>query len=645
MEHAMRKLIGIEEAPKWLFDLATTVSQRRDVPDGDGWITERIPQGSRNNTLTRIAGYFRRKGFGGTVLEKLLQTVNQEQCEPPLDTAEVARIAASVERYPPSAPFRVEGPDADAGGQPDPGDNSEPDDESADESARQLPDIVVSNRPLGYVTADAIEALEAANYPPQMFQRSGTLCRFRFDETGRPVMEQMSESHVRHEMVRSAYYLRRIGGGTVHVIPSSALVRDVLACRKWPFPPLQGIVETPVLRRDGSLLSTPGYDPATRLIYVPAHGLRVPEIPERPTAWHIAQAKALIDELIGDFPFVDAASKANAIAAFVSVIVRPVIDGPVPLGLIDAPMRGTGKGLLAECISYIPTGRNAALMTAPTNEEEWRKQITAQLIKGGAIITIDNLEGKFASPNLAAALTASTWEDRILGRSEIVALPQLACWFATGNNIQLGGDIPRRCYLIRLDAKTARPCDRTGFRHPDLHGSKKEHRGELIAALLTLARNYFASETRSYSGSLLGSYESWSQVVGGILEHAGITGFRENVEDMQANNDSDEGQWEAFFAEWYTKFGERPVTVGDIIRGFDDNGYPTRLREAIPDWLLDDLREPGRFRKRLGEALSRQRDAIYGSWRLERAGKARSNVSTWRVVEAETATKPRACAA
>ena len=34
----------------------------------------------------------------------------------------------------------------------------------------------------------------------------------------------------------------------------------------WPFPDVNGIIATPVMRRDGSILDKPGYDPATGLI-------------------------------------------------------------------------------------------------------------------------------------------------------------------------------------------------------------------------------------------------------------------------------------------------------------------------------------------------------------------------------------------
>ena len=32
---------------------------------------------------------------------------------------------------------------------------------------------------------------------------------------------------------------------------------------EWPFPPLRGVIATQTMRHDGTLLTKPGYDPAT----------------------------------------------------------------------------------------------------------------------------------------------------------------------------------------------------------------------------------------------------------------------------------------------------------------------------------------------------------------------------------------------
>ncbi len=61
-----------------------------------------ITEGGRNATLMTLAGSMRARGMSQQAIEGALQIENQSRCQPPLDEREVARIAASVSRYPPS---------------------------------------------------------------------------------------------------------------------------------------------------------------------------------------------------------------------------------------------------------------------------------------------------------------------------------------------------------------------------------------------------------------------------------------------------------------------------------------------------------------------------------------------------------------
>jgi hypothetical protein len=59
----------------------------------------KVSEGSRNETLTRYAGYFRYKGLAAKAIASVLETINQEICDPPLQNREVRRIARSVGKY------------------------------------------------------------------------------------------------------------------------------------------------------------------------------------------------------------------------------------------------------------------------------------------------------------------------------------------------------------------------------------------------------------------------------------------------------------------------------------------------------------------------------------------------------------------
>lgn len=492
------------------------------------------------------------------------------------------------------------------------------------------PIIVYSNRQLDDVTHEALDALRASNSPPRLFVRKRHLVRVGIDEDGSPVIELVGEAGLRARLAQVSDAVRLGRRGAADCFPSQDVVRNILALGGWPFPALQNIVEMPVLRPDGTVLTEPGYDARTRLVYVPASHLEVPEIAETPTKLDVADSLDLIFEVIEDFPFEDDASKANALAMLLTPIMRFAITGKTPLALVDAPQAGTGKGLLTEVVGLVTTGRAGGMMSAPDDEDEWRKRLTAALLTGSSIITIDNVERQLQSASLASVLTASEWTDRVLGRSEMVTLPVRVSWMATGNNIRLGGDIPRRCYWIRLDAKTARPWKRTQFRHEDLLAWVSEQRGEIVAALLTITRAWYAAGKPQIAPPVVGSFQEWARTIAAVLGFARIKGFLTNLETMYDRADESAVQWEQFLGVLASTFKQEPFTAKEVVERVQCN---REFSAVLPDDVAPVGDKEGSIQRRLGKGFSKREGRRYGDLdiHLERAGMDGRAVK-WRVV-------------
>src|SRR5215471_3123691 len=509
----------------------------------------------------------------------------------------------------------------------------------ADAIPGEYPQVIVNNRPLREITAEIVQVLQSTNTPPVLFLQAGRLVRLRQDERGQTWLEPVTDLHLRRRLTQVADVVHVSGAPAEHawhVFPSLTLLRDVLALESWPFPPVESIVETPIVRPDGSLQTTPGYDPMTRLLYRPAPGVTFPPVPATPSVADIQRALALLDEAIGEFPYVDDASKANALALLLTPILRPAIAGPVPLALVDAPQAGTGKSLLTRVMALIATGRPAAMMTAPAGDEEFRKKITATLLSGTALILLDNVEGPLLAGSLAAAVTTETWSDRILGQSAMITLPQNVTWVATGNNLHLAGDLARRCYWIRLDAQTSRPWQRQDFRHPDLLDWVRGHRGALVTALLTLRQAWSAAGQPVAVTPTLGGFEAWTQTIGGILQYVGIPDFLGNLDALYDQvDDGDTSQWTAFLTVWWTMYGEHLMSVADLTD--DLLGDESALRDVLPEELAEALPtrdgETGRFRRKLGHALRLRVERRFGEDDLfiARGEDRHKKVALWRV--------------
>ncbi|WP_349361244.1 toprim domain-containing protein [Stappia sp.] len=407
--------------------------------------------------------------------------------------------------------------------------------------------------------------LMASNRCPWLFRLAGQPTWVVPDDEGRPVATALNEEKLRHMLARLARWVRvNAKGEPIPAPPPLPVVKSVLATPDPALPVLTGIVNTPVFGRNGTLLTTPGYHPDARLLYVPAPGFAVPDIPARPTPAEVAAARTMIcDDLLGDFPFTGDAERSHVVALLLLGFLRGMIDGPTPLHLIEKPAPGTGATLMVDAITGILTGAGASVMTEGRDDEEWRKRVTAKLRQIPSIVLIDNLRATLDSSALAAALTAPFWEDRILGHSEMARLPIRCLWIATGNNPEFSNELARRLVRIRLDPHTDRPWQRSDFRHPDLMSWVRANRARLVAACLTLCQAWIAAG-RPRGGRSIGSFENWAHVLGGVLEVAGIPAFLGNLEEMMESSDSEGAAWNAFIGAWWDRFGTAEVTAAEV---------------------------------------------------------------------------------
>jgi len=388
-----------------------------------------------------------------------------------------------------------------------------------------------------------------------------------------------------------------------------------------------GVAQTPIIRPDGGVWVVKGYEQQTRLYCGPMPGFELPPISDEPTEQDLNSAVAFFSELLCDFPFDSHASKANMLALLTTPLVRHLIDGPIPMAILDKPQAGTGATLLAELVAIVATGAPAHLTSAARGDREWRKTITSQLVAGANLIAIDNLDGELRAPALAQALTATSWTDRILGKSEMVSVPQRAVWVATGNNVRLGGDLPRRCYWIRMDAQQSRPWQRKGFKHPNLKEWAIQYRPQLIAAIVTIYR-YWVQKGRPVPESLprLGSFEAWRRLLGGLMHVMGHAEFLGNLNSMYEQADRVTPQWEGFLAALRDEFGPHPFRAPDAARKITENPGGKEL-------LPDDLGDPSAasLSRRLGMAFSRRAGHRHpNGFRVENCG-TKQNFKMWAV--------------
>jgi hypothetical protein len=167
-----------------------------------------------------------------------------------------------------------------------------------------------------------------------------------------------------------------------------------------------------------------------------------------------------------------------------------------------------------------------------------RKAITATAIEALPAVLIDNVDRRLGGASLDAALTATTWTDRVLGSSKTTGeIPLRTVWTATGNNLSYGADLARRVLPVRLAPSVERPEDRTDFTHPSLLSFIRENRPQLAVAALTMLRAYFNAGLPDQGGTW-GSFESWHRIIRGAIVWAGLADPMTTRESAEAEDTS-----------------------------------------------------------------------------------------------------------
>ncbi|MFN0149945.1 MAG: bifunctional DNA primase/polymerase [bacterium] len=87
----------LADPPQWVLNaLAEAAIKRSDSPAVAHDCNVPIPQGSRHKALVALAGSLRSHSFSARALDAVLAVTNHERCQPPLDDAEVSRIARDI---------------------------------------------------------------------------------------------------------------------------------------------------------------------------------------------------------------------------------------------------------------------------------------------------------------------------------------------------------------------------------------------------------------------------------------------------------------------------------------------------------------------------------------------------------------------
>jgi hypothetical protein len=498
--------------------------------------------------------------------------------------------------------------------------------------ASGLPAIQINMPKRDTVVKNCITALQQRNaVRPVLFARDRSMVSISRDSRGRQGIVDANEEFLLGELERSAdFYKVDAKGSRLAAWLSPAVVRGILARppAEWRLPTLEGVVAAPVLRRDGTLLETPGYDRELRLYYAPQRSLVLPMIPEAPSRDQCAQAVCVLDDVFSEFPWVEDADRANYYALLFTPMVRHIVP-VVPIALIDSPKKGTGKTLLSQALALVHEGQLPSLWNPPTSQDNWEKVLTTVVLGGQPLTIFDNIEQTLQSPTLSAVVTSSEHSDRRFHTQQQLRIPNRTCFAITGNNIRLEGDIGRRCYRIRIDARSSQPWEGRRFRHANLKGYLIAHRSQILAAMITMVRGWVAANRPRKTNVLGGGFEGWSVHVGGILAYAGVDGFLSNQKQLYEEADLAEIQWTRLLEILRRNYPEG-FQIRHLTDDLESGQFP---KDVLPEdrafteraGKFDGTKIAGAFRRKLGARfgerslflVNEQRSGTGALWRVE----------------------------
>ena len=298
----------------------------------------------------------------------------------------------------------------------------------------------------------------------------------------------------------------------------------------------------------------------------------------------------LVDEWLCDVA-TDYKGKCLLVAILATIVERSILPER-PGFFISAGQRGGGKTTAVNMISIAALGVRAAAAAWSPSEEERRKALLAYLSEGTALIAWDNIPrgAAISCPSIEKALTAETYADRVLGKSENRSVPATAIQIFNGNNISPKGDLASRVPLVRLSVDRPDPENRQ-FKHSDPLAWTEANRGRILQAIYTILLGNPRlrdpapppAETR---------FKVWYHVVGSAIENAARLHAAHDFEaeeirfrEIFLESEVDEEQSDSLatvltilYEKWPNGFKASDVYVY-LVEPFEDNA--SELREAI----------------------------------------------------------------
>jgi hypothetical protein len=243
--------------------------------------------------------------------------------------------------------------------------------------------------------------------------------------------------------------------------------------------------------------------------------------------------------------------------------VRAVL-GLVPMWGVTSPQRGSGKGKLISSVSLIAIGELPIITTQGANVEEEEKRLTAAVMMGGRLITVDNAIQPVAGSFLEHLITAEHVDLRVFRTNDqLRRVPNTVVIVYNGKQLEITSDVVRRALLIDIDPGVEFPYQ---LEFPfDPVQKAAETRPQIVGAVCTLLKAFcLVPKEERPRLSTFGNFEQWSDFVRAALVWAGEADPVISQKSI-AETDEDRMELAQVINAWAHTIGDRAVTTGELL--------------------------------------------------------------------------------
>jgi len=395
---------------------------------------------------------------------------------------------------------------------------------------------------------------------------------------------------------------------------------DIHSMRNWDgIRPIRSVVNSPVMRKDGTIWQDEGWDSQTMVYHHPSFTL--PPIPNNPSKEDAKEASKVLLDIICDFPVVSDACRSAWISMVLTILFRNLVDGPCPLFFVQANMRRAGKGKMANIAANITLGKKFAANSYIHDEQEMDKRIVMFGMSGEPVCFIDNVGGPFGLKCLDAALTSTTYNARLMHTQTPVTVQMEGVWVATGNHPQTAADTGLRMLPIHIEHPMERPEQRdiSECKHPDPVAEALRDRKKYVAAAFTMVRAWMAAGSPRLIKLDWGSFEAWGDFARNVCVFAGLPDPFDAREELKDADNDDVDVLASLLQGLYalTMNGTKPLSSVEIIERLKSESGPASLLKTMVTehcgWALrGDTGNPNY----LGKYLSAHRNRYAGGYKL-----------------------------